>query len=221
MGFLFSKEKNTKKDKRPKEQLSDKDQAMLDVKRQRDRLLKYEKKMDATIERETQICKSLLKAGKKDKAKLTLRKKKYQQNLLEKARNQLLNVEQLIDNIEEAQMQQQVFDAMKVGNDLLTQINSQIDLDEVEKLMDDAAENIQFQQELNDLLSQDLTAADEEDVLKELAQIEQMEADEMALNMPDAPKKEIAASEDQDQDQEIEEEEPQPQQQQKKQVLVQ
>jgi len=202
--------------------MSEKDKAALDVKRQRDRLIKYEKEMQKKIDRETEMCKKLLKAGKRDQAKLALRKKKYQQNLLEKTRNQLLNIEELIENVEAAQMQQEVFKAMQVGTDLLQKINSEMSIEEVEQLMDDTAEAIAYQQELNDLLSQDLTAADEDDVLKELAQIEQMEADELGLEMPDAPSKEVQ-KEDQQQveEEEEEEEEAEEPQKQKKQVLVQ
>merc|ERR1719150_214189 len=69
--------------------------------------------MQEKIDRETEICKQLLKQKKRDKAKLALRKKKYQTNLLEKARNQLFNIEELIEKVEEAQMQQEVFKAIQ------------------------------------------------------------------------------------------------------------
>merc|ERR1712176_634323 len=182
--------------------------------RQRDRLIKYEKNMQKKIDRETEICKALLKQKKRDKAKLALRKKKYQMNLLEKARNQLFNIEELIENVESAQMQQDIFKAMQTGTELLQKINSEMDLDEVEQLMDDTAEAIQYQQELNEILSQSLTDVDDEDVLKELAQIEQMEADEMQMAMPDVPSQKIKNDV-------IEEVEPEQPQKQKKQVLVQ
>merc|ERR1712173_389126 len=135
----------------------------------------------------------------------------------DKARGQLLNIEQLIENVESAQMQQEIFTAMQTGTELLQQINSEMDLDEVEQLMDDTAEAIAYQQELNDILSQNLTDVDDDEVLKELEAIEQMEADAMALNMADAPTKAIKT----DIIEEVEEEK-QPQkekQKQKKQVL--
>merc|ERR1719229_1743253 len=71
--------------------------------------------MQKKIDRETEICKQLLKQKKRDKAKLALRKKKFQMNLLEKARGQLLNIEELIENVEAAQMQQDIFKAMQTG----------------------------------------------------------------------------------------------------------
>eukprot|EP01084_Bolivina_argentea_P095936 172455_1 len=223
MGILFGKKKKKETPtKRRNDELSEKDKAALQVKRQRDRLKKYEKEMQKKIDRETEICKQLLKQKKRDKAKLALRKKKYQTNLLEKARNQLLNIEELIENVEAAQMQQEVFKAIQQGTDLLQQINSEMSLDEVEQLMDDTAEAIAFQQELNDILSENLTQVDDDEVLAELAQIEQMEADEMAMDMPNVPSKQIQNDEEKDKQQEevqeeVQEEEPAK----KKQVLVQ
>merc|ERR1719229_870481 len=176
--------------------------------------------MQEKIDRETEICKQLLKQKKRDKAKLCLRKKKYQQNLLEKARNQLLNIEQLIEEVESAEMQQEVLKAMQTGTDLLQKINNEMSLEEVEQLMDDTAEAIQYQQELNEILSQSLTDVDDEEVLEELAQIEQMEADQMGLEMPDVPNKPIK-EEQVNVEEEDEEEQDQEPQKEKKQVLVQ
>eukprot|EP01084_Bolivina_argentea_P265361 449771_1 len=112
---------------------------------------------------------------------------------------------------------------MQQGTELLDKINAEMSLEEVEQLMDDTAEAIAYQQELNELLSTSLTAIDDEDVLKELEQLEQMEADEMGLSMPDAPKKQLQKPDIQ------EEEEPEEEQQEqqyekkkeKKQVLLQ
>eukprot|EP01083_Nonionella_stella_P008113 23435_1 len=222
MGFLFGDKdkKKSKPSKRRNDDLSEKDQAALEVKRQRDRLKKYEKEMQKKIDRETEICKQLLRQKKRDQAKLALRKKKYQTNLLEKTRNQLLNIEELIENVESAQMQQEVMKAMQTGTDLLQQINSEMSLEEVEQLMDDTAEAIAFQQELNQILSENLTEIDDEEVLKELAQIEQMEADALGLEMPEAPTKAINQDEQKDENKNVKQEE-EPQQKEKKQVLVQ
>lgn len=223
MGALFGKGKKSEKkpaSKRRNDELSEKDKAALQVKRQRDRLKKYEMEMQKKIDRETEICKELLKAGKRDKAKLALRKKKYQNNLLDKTRGQLLNIEQLIDNIEAAQMQQELMSAMQTGTDLLQQINAEIgSIEDVEQLMDDTAEAIAFQNELNEVLSQSLAEVDEEDVLKELAQLEQLEADELAVEMPNAPNKPLQAEDEkEEQVEDAQEEKPKKE---KKQVLVQ
>lgn len=46
--------------------------------------------------RETEIAKEHLRAGHKDKALLALKKKKYQEQLMEKTTAQLFNLEQLV-----------------------------------------------------------------------------------------------------------------------------
>lgn len=48
------------------------------------------------IERETEAAKQQLAAGNKDRALLALRRKKYQQTMLDKTFAQLLNLEQLV-----------------------------------------------------------------------------------------------------------------------------
>merc|ERR1711994_605628 len=90
----------------------------------------------------------------------------------------------------------------------LQQINAEIgSIEDVEQLMDDTAEAIAFQNELNEVLSQSLADVDEEDVLKELAQLEQMEADELGLEMPNAPSKPLQAEDQKDEAVDPEEEE--------------
>lgn len=42
-------------------------------------------------------------------------------------------------------MQAEVFDALKEGNETLKEINSQISIDDVEKLMDETSEAVAYQ----------------------------------------------------------------------------
>mmetsp|Transcript_107709 Transcript_107709/g.131428 ORF Transcript_107709/g.131428 Transcript_107709/m.131428 type:complete len:225 (+) Transcript_107709:137-811(+) len=215
MGFLFgnknknnTSKKDKKNNKRKNEEMSDKEKAELELKRQRDRLKKYEITMNKKIDKETEMCKQCLKAGKKDKAKLFLRKKKYQTNLLNKARDQLLNIENLILEVESAQMSQDIFKAMKQGTELLQQINDEMPIDEVEKLMDDTAEAIEYQNEINALLSENLTNIDDDEILQELNQIEQQEADQLNMDLPEPNKSNNVDSNENVDDTTIVEEEP-------------
>ncbi len=52
-------------------------------------------------------------------ALLALKKKKYQQTLLDKTDQQLFNIEELVSSIEFASVQQKVFDALKAGTTVL------------------------------------------------------------------------------------------------------
>merc|ERR1711879_371612 len=111
--------------------------------------------------------------------------------LLSKTEGELLNIEKLIQEIDFATMQADLVKAMEQGTRALEQINSEMKIEDVEKLMEDTEEAIAYQQEVSDILSGQLNQVDEDDVLEELALIEQEEADAISLAMPDAPTKEL------------------------------
>lgn len=85
------------------------DQAILQLKVQRDRLKQYTKrvryifrfthaflKINVVIEKELEVAKANLVAGRKDLALLALRKKQYQEQLLSKTNQQILTLQQLV-----------------------------------------------------------------------------------------------------------------------------
>lgn len=69
-------------------------------------------------------------------------------------------------------MEQSVLFGLKQGSAVLKQLNAEMDLNAVEKLMDETAEGIAYQEEVSALLSSRISAADEEDVLEELAKLQ-------------------------------------------------
>ena len=81
MGTIFSKKE--------KSQITEQDRAVLGLKKQRDKLKQYQKRINRDLEKEKELAKKLLKEGKKDRAKLLLRKKKFQEGLLDKTDAQL------------------------------------------------------------------------------------------------------------------------------------
>ncbi len=50
------------------------------------------------MDRETEIARNLLQESKKKQALLALKKKKYQENLLEKSQTQLDNLQHMVNN---------------------------------------------------------------------------------------------------------------------------
>lgn len=82
---------------------------------------------------------------KRNRALLCLKKKKYQTGLLAKAEGMLENVQELIDSIDFASMQADVFARLKEGAGVLKEINSQMSIEEVEDLMLDTEEAIAYQ----------------------------------------------------------------------------
>ena len=161
MGGVIGKKKNTSR-------ITEQDKAILSLKKTRDQLLQYQKKIEGNLEKDRELAKRLLKEGKKDRAKLLLRKKKYHESLLVKTDGQLSNLETLVHDLEFSQVEKQVLDGLKEGNAALKKANEMFSIDEIEQIMDDTAEAIEKQREIESILSGQLTDEDEEDVLKEL-----------------------------------------------------
>ncbi|XP_005092492.1 charged multivesicular body protein 6-A [Aplysia californica] len=186
MGNLFGK-----KQKSSPSRVTEQDKAILQLKQQRDKLKQYQKKVQVQLDKDREVARALLKEGKKDKAKLMLRKKKFQESLLTKTDGQLDNIEQLVHDLEFAQVEQEVVKGLQVGNSSLKKMHELLSLEDVERIMDETQEGIEKQREIDDLLSGGLSDEDETDVLAELDEIiKQSEASEV-LNLPDVPEDNI------------------------------
>ncbi|VDI43248.1 charged multivesicular body protein 6 [Mytilus galloprovincialis] len=182
MGGLFS---SKGKDKKTESRVTEQDKAVLQLKQQRDKLKQYQKKINVQIEKDRTVAKQLLHDGRKDKAKLMLRKKKFQESLLEKTDGQLDNIDRMVTDLEFAQVESQVVQGLKVGNESLKKLHQLLSLEDVEKIMDETREGIEYQQEIDDLLSGGLSAQDEDDVLAELDAIVQAEVTDELPDVPD------------------------------------
>ncbi|KAJ2234488.1 Vacuolar protein sorting-associated protein 20, partial [Coemansia sp. RSA 455] len=66
-------------------------------------------------------------------------------------------------------------------------LNKEMRIEDVERLADDTAEAIAYQNEVSDILQSNMTAEDEEAVLEELEELERQEADRLGLDLPRAP----------------------------------
>lgn len=182
MGMLFGKSK------KPQSRVTEHDKAVLQLKQQRDKIKQYQKRIEQTLERDRQLARKLLQDGKKDRAKLLLRKKRYQEQILQKTDGQLENLERLVHDIEFSRIEMQVIDGLKVGNEALKKIHEVLNVDEVERILEETREGIEKQREIDDLLVGVLTADDEEAVEGELERIIQAE-------MPEVPEEEPSAGE--------------------------
>lgn len=156
---------------RPSNAINERDRAILDLKIQRDRLKQYQKKLFLIIEREHEIAKLQVKEGNKERALLALRKKKYQQNLLNNTFSQLLTVEELTMSIEFTCVQKDVIEGLKGGNEILLKIQKELNLEDVEQLMANTSEAIKYHNEISNTLAGLLTEAEEDDLQSELDQI--------------------------------------------------
>jgi charged multivesicular body protein 6 len=68
----------------------------LDLKIQRDKLHQYSKRIQSVLNREKELAKEALARGEKQKALLILRRRKYQEQVLLKADQQLETLEHLV-----------------------------------------------------------------------------------------------------------------------------
>ncbi|XP_062550721.1 charged multivesicular body protein 6 [Armigeres subalbatus] len=189
MGNLFGKSNSKSKVSR----VTDQDKAVLLLKQQRDKLKQYQKRIELQLEKDREIAKKCLAAGRKERAKTLLRKKKYQEKLLTNADAQIETIEKLASDIEFAQVEAQVVSGLKVGNEALKKVNEILSIEEVEQILDETRESIEKQQEIDALLNGVLTEEDEEEVLAELEELVAGEEDgkeNIDERLPDVPEHE-------------------------------
>ncbi|XP_046894774.1 charged multivesicular body protein 6-like [Hypomesus transpacificus] len=155
--------------------VTDQDKAILQLKQQRDKLKQYQKRINLQLDKERFLAKQLLKDGKKEKALLLLKKKRYQDQLLDKTENQISNLERMVQDIEFIQIEMKVIEGLKVGNDCLKSMHEVMSIEDVERIMDETQEAIEYQKQIDEMLTGSLSQEDEDAVLAELEAITQGE----------------------------------------------
>lgn len=78
------------------------------------------------IQKEVAIARQFALDGKRDKAKVCLQKKRFQEQLVRKAEDTMHNVEELVDTIEFTAVQSKVFESLKVGTATLKELQSEV-----------------------------------------------------------------------------------------------
>ncbi|KAG7401519.1 Charged multivesicular body protein 6 [Phytophthora boehmeriae] len=172
-------------------QITSKDKAILDLKNARDRLKKYQSRLDIEANQLHGSAKRLLQAGKRDRAKLALKLKKYKEQQMQQADEHLIQVLGMLDTVEWETQQLQVFEGLKAGNSILNAIHKEMTVEAVEELMMETEEAQATANEISRIIGGSLTVEDEDAVLSELAEIEKLEAESIVAAMPEAPITEI------------------------------
>lgn len=84
----------------------------------------------------------------------------------------------------------QVLDGLKTGNEALKKVHEILNIDEIEKILDETREGIDKQREIDDLISGQLTEEDEEAVeaeLEEILDVQDQLPEVPADKLPEAP----------------------------------
>ena len=175
MGNAFGKKKKKTKKKGG---ITAQDRAVLDLKNARDKLRRFQAKLDAESDLLTKRAAQLLKDGKKDRALLTLKFRRFRQDKANQVDGQLLRLEDMVSAIRWEERQSEVVTALREGNEALKSLHE--DMGDVSALMDETRDQLAMEREVSALLSGETT--DDADLLAEL---DAMAAP--ALDLPAAP----------------------------------
>lgn len=174
MGNLFGRKKQSR--------VTEQDKAVLQLKQQRDKLKQYQRRVAQQLERERALARQLLRDGRKERAKLLLKKKRYREQLLDKTETQISSLETMVQSIEFAQIQMKVLEGLQVGNECLNKMHQVMSIEEVERILDETQDAVEYQRQIDELLAGSFTQADEDAILAELDAITQEQ-----LELPEVP----------------------------------
>lgn len=159
--------------------IDDADLALLDLKVQRDQLVGHRRRAERLFARDEEAAWTLTQAKKKEQAMLALRKKKLHQQMVLECEAHIAKLEELIDSIELARVQQDVVAALAEGVKTLRKVQQETGgVDYINQLLDERQEAIEAQQEMNEALASMGVGADDADALAELARLEEAMAAE-------------------------------------------
>ncbi|KAG5482375.1 hypothetical protein LSCM4_05631 [Leishmania orientalis] len=170
MGFSESKSKPPRSGEEPeRSQITPSDKARLQLKLQRDNLQAAIRKYERVVSLEHEKAREFMRTGNKRKALYCLKREKSQQSQISTVTDMLDNVQHLIDTVEFAQIQGEVVAAMRNGKCELDNLNKMLNIDDIERLMNETSESIEEANQINAVLSQPLAGVpDDDELLREL-----------------------------------------------------
>lgn len=163
MGHRFPEPKQDKNS----ENKVDVDEVILGLKRQRDNMIKYQRRLESENENILKLARHLVKNNQKERAKTLLRQKKQKEVLINKADQMINNLQAQVDQIETTQQTIEYVKFLDQTNAILKQMNQLMPIEEVERIMDENQELGEKLDEISGILyntmsQEDLAIADEE-----------------------------------------------------------
>lgn len=160
------------------------DKAILQLKQQRDKIKIYQKKTEAEVESSKQLATKLFQNGMKDRALVLLRRKKCMEAIIDRTDKQLETLEQLVSDIEFTQVQVSVVEGLKIGSEALKELTSLMNIDDIQRMMEDNQEAAEKQKQISDILQRSAERFDESELLEELDNLVEKPKSEAVQDQP-------------------------------------
>ncbi|KAG5417149.1 VPS20 [Candida metapsilosis] len=173
--------------------ITDQDRAIFQLKQQRDKIKQHQRKLTLICNKQTQLAKKAISNNQPQRAKFYLRCKRNQESTINKTFEQLDNLEKLIGTIEYKLIEKDVMYGLQQGNQVLKQLNNEMNVEKIDKIMDDLEEEKLKEEEISQTLGlgSGLTRVDEDAIEQEFAKLDREihPIKEKAANveLPDAP----------------------------------
>ena len=153
-----------------------------------DALDKRQKLLEKRIADEEADAKQRVANGDKRGALMALKRKKMVEAELDNLMNSRMTLEQQINSLEAAQMNQIAVAALAHGVAVHKTLNQQIDAEGVDRLMDELEEQQELQRDIAQVMSAGNRIAEDEDLLNELEQLQASTLDEQLISsVPSGP----------------------------------
>ncbi|WBW71069.1 ESCRT III complex subunit Vps20 [Schizosaccharomyces osmophilus] len=157
--------------------ISDRDRSILKIKEQRDKLLRYHKRLERIEQLEVSFARKCLADNNRKGALKALSAKKFYSGLIEQSYGQLGNIEQLLSSIEFTLIQQDVLFGLQEGSGILQQLQKEMPLERIDKICNDNDEASQYVDEVNVILQGRMSRDQEDEVQAELDALIQEQED--------------------------------------------
>jgi charged multivesicular body protein 6 len=138
--------------------ITDNDRALLTIKVTKNRLTKHRAGIVRTIERESAAAREHAAEGNRLRARDALRRKKYWMTATEKTDEMLMCIDEVLTAIETAQLNKVVYEGIAAGTAVLKQMQQELSLEKAERLMDERADALAVQDEVDAALGTEIDA---------------------------------------------------------------
>ena len=142
------------------------------------------------LERCQESARAFLKNGNKFEAKRQLKKKKFNEEIIQKFNTQIQVLDEQHMLLETTEINQDITDTIKKVNDKIKQVTNNIDVRELEKVIEDMNEHKEIHKQINEEINEAMNEANNDQDADLSDELEQLEA-EMYKDIPKANKEKI------------------------------